>query len=406
MNRDPAIDVDISHVQGDFRLEAAFTAPRGITALFGHSGAGKTTLVDILAGLRRPSRGYVSVGGKRLSDEVAGIFLPPERRRIGYVFQDGRLFPHLNVRGNLRYGYRAEHERSPALEFDAVVGLLELESHLSRRPNSLSGGEKQRVALGRALLSAPRLLLMDEPLSALDRASKDEVLPYIERLRDHAGLPIVYVSHSLDEVVRLADTMVLLSEGRVIAHGELTRIMSRLDLRPYTGRHAGGSVLNAIILRHAHHDQLSALGVGCCRLWVPMLDEPPGTCMKIRIRARDVIIALDAPWGTSAVNVLPATVARIEAGTGPFADVLLDIGEPLIATITRRALNELNLHPGQDVFAVIDPTAIDRRSILASSTGAGMKPSVLDLVAVDDNIEPFPRTPASEPGRGAVINER
>jgi molybdate transport system ATP-binding protein len=210
-----ALEVDVEHRQGDFRLAVAFAAPDGVTALFGPSGSGKTTLVNIIAGLIRPERGRVAVGGTVLVDRGRGVWLPPHRRRIGYVFQDGRLFPHLTVRQNLLYGRLFTPRAERAAGLDAVIELLGIGGLLQRRPASLSGGEKQRVAIGRALLADPRLLLMDEPLAGLDEARREEILPYLERLRDGARLPIVYVSHVAAEVERLASLVVRLEAGRL-----------------------------------------------------------------------------------------------------------------------------------------------------------------------------------------------
>ena len=218
--------VDVEHEQGAFRLEAGFTAPAGVTALFGRSGSGKTTLVRTIAGLVRPRRGRVVLAGETLLDTARGIVLPPHRRRIGYVFQEGRLFPHLTVRQNLLFGRWFAPRREPGTEPGAIVELLGIGHLLRRRPGSLSGGETQRVAIGRALLAKPRLLLMDEPLTSLDDARKAEILPYIARLRDEAGVPIVYVSHSRAEVARLADMVVVLEDGRVTAAGPAAEILS------------------------------------------------------------------------------------------------------------------------------------------------------------------------------------
>src|SRR5260221_556145 len=226
------LDLAITHRLGRFALDVAFQSGSGLTALFGRSGSGKTSVVNIIAGLLRPERGRIVVDDTVLVDTARGVFLAKHKRRIGYVFQDARLFPHLSVRHNLLFGRwfapRAERQETLA----SIVSLLGIGHLLERRPNALSGGEKQRVAIGRALLASPRLLLMDEPLASLDAERKDEILPYLERLRDETRIPIIYVSHSLAEVARLATTMVLMSEGRVDAVGTVADIMSRLDLQP------------------------------------------------------------------------------------------------------------------------------------------------------------------------------
>ncbi|MEK6630713.1 MAG: molybdenum ABC transporter ATP-binding protein, partial [Acidobacteriota bacterium] len=237
------IEVDVRAQLGAFSLDAAFHAPsRGVVALFGRSGAGKTTLINLLAGMLRPASGRISVDGTVFFDTAAKINVPVERRRIGFVFQDSRLFPHLTVESNLRYGLSRAPASDRRIAFQTVVDVLGIAHLLRRRPFSLSGGERQRVALGRALLAQPRLLLMDEPLASLDAPRKAEILPYIERLRDEFALPMVYVSHSLDEVIRLADHLLVISDGRIMASGALTDIVSRLDLQPMLGRFEAGAV--------------------------------------------------------------------------------------------------------------------------------------------------------------------
>ena len=253
------IEIEVEKQQGTFRLGAQLALPEtGISALFGRSGAGKTTLVNMLAGLVRPDRGRIAVAGELLFSSERGIDLPPERRRLGYVFQEGRLFPHYSVRGNLIYGARRGAAR---IDFDAIVALLGLAALLERRPGDLSGGEKQRVAIGRALLAAPRLLLMDEPLASLDAPRKAEILPFIERLRDELHVPVIYVSHAMEEIVRLADTLVLLSDGKVAAVGSVEELTSRLDLRPLTGRYEAGAVIRTTLAGHDVTFGLSELAI-------------------------------------------------------------------------------------------------------------------------------------------------
>lgn len=365
---DNALNVDITFRRGDFNLAAAFSAMAGLTAFFGRSGAGKTTLAHLIAGLARPDQGHISIGGRVLFDSERGVWVAPERRRIGYVFQEGRLFPHLTVRGNLEYAKRFLPPEAEPPGLTAIADLLNLGALMGRRPDGLSGGEKQRVAIGRALLSAPRLLVMDEPLAALDAMHKAEILPYIERLRDDAGIPIVYVSHAMAEVVRLADTMVILDDGKAVASGGVAEIMGRLDLRPLTGRHEAGAVLAVTVRGHDKTFGLTELGFSGGRLWVPGLDAALGSGLRIRIRARDVALSLTAPTDTSFLNVLPASVVEIDAGDGPQAEVLLDIGAPLIARVTRKSLAGLDLHPGKQVFALIKAAAIDRHALGLAGT--------------------------------------
>src|SRR5437870_5220193 len=252
------LSVSLQHRLGDFSLDAAFDSAGGLTALFGRSGAGKTTLINLIAGLLRPDRGHIALDGEVLSDAERGIFVPPSRRRIGYVFQEGRLFPHLSVRQNLLYGSWFGTKFGAGGDLDQVVDLLGIGALLGRQTTNLSGGEKQRVAIGRALLSRPRLLVMDEPLASLDEARKAEILPHIERLRDEFGVPIVYVSHQVAEVARLATTLVVLSEGRVAATGPTAQILGRIDLFPLTGRAEAGAILST---RVAGHDPAFGLTV-------------------------------------------------------------------------------------------------------------------------------------------------
>ena len=361
------IEIDVEKRLGAFLLDARFAAPAtGITALFGRSGAGKTTLVNLLAGLARPDRGRIAVGGEVLFSAEEGIDVPPERRRLGYVFQEGRLFPHYSVHGNLTYG-RRRGTRGGAIGFDAVVALLGLGALLDRRPGDLSGGEKQRVAIGRALLAEPRLLLMDEPLASLDAPRKAEILPFIEKLRDELHLPVIYVSHAMEEIVRLADTLVLMSEGRIAAVGPVEELTSRLDLRPLTGRYEAGAVIRATVAGHDVTYGLSELAFPGGRLRVAHVALPLGTPVRARIRARDVALATTRPIGISFRNIFAARVTEVAPERAPIVDVRLDIGTPaqpvaLWARVTARAAHELGLTPGREVFALVKTVALDRAS--------------------------------------------
>ncbi len=362
------IEIDLEKRLGEFQLAASFTAETsGIIALFGRSGSGKTSLVNALAGLLRPDRGRIAIDGDVLFSSAEGIDRRPERRRLGYVFQEGRLFPHYSVRGNLAYGMPRGQARDPALSFDAVVELLRLDPLLGRRPHDLSGGEKQRVAIGRALLADPLLLLMDEPLASLDFTHRAEILPFIEQLRDRLRIPIVYVSHAMEEIVRLADTLVLMSEGRIAAVGSVEDLTSRLDLRPLTGRYEAGAVIRATVAGADVTYGLSELAFPGGRLRVPHLGLALGTPVRARIRARDVALALAPPQGLSILNVFAGRVLELARDQSPMVDVRLDIGKPerpvvLWARITRRSAHELALVEGKPIYALVKSVALDRMS--------------------------------------------
>jgi len=366
--------IDIRHRLGSFLLDAHFKASSGLIALFGRSGSGKSSIVNVIAGLIRPDEGRVVIDGVPLVDTARGVFVPPHRRRIGYVFQEGRLFPHLTVRQNLLYGHWFTPPAQRSDGFEGVLDLLGIEGLLERRPGRLSGGEKQRVAIGRALLANPRLLLMDEPLAALDEARKAEILPYIERLREQSRVPIVYVSHSMAEVVRLASSIVLLADGKVAAAGAVSEVMHRLDLFPLTGQGEAGAVVEAVVERHDEHFGLTELRSrgGVWRL--PRLNADVGTRLRLRVRARDVMLARSAPADVSALNVLPGIVADMRAGDGPVVDIRLDCnGDALVARLTRYSVERLGLAPGAPVHALVKSVALDRRSMsgpFQNATGA------------------------------------
>jgi molybdate transport system ATP-binding protein len=365
-----SLAVDVRHRLGDFTLEARFESRGQLTALFGRSGSGKTSLVNIIAGLIRPDRGHVVVGGETVVDTARGLFVPKHRRRVGYVFQEGRLFPHLSVRQNLLYGQWFTPKAQRYERLDDVIALLGIAALLDRRPGLLSGGEKQRVAIGRALLASPRLLLMDEPLASLDEARKHEILPYIERLRDETKIPIVYVSHSIPEVTRLATTVVVMSDGRVAAVGETAEVMGRLDLFPLTGRHEVGSVLEMRIAAHDTPYALTTLRAAAGELRVPQLDLPPGTPLRVHIKARDVLVGLKPPEQLSALNSLSGRIVEIGPADGPVVDLRIALdGASLLARVTRLTVDRLGLQPGSAVFAIIKTVALDRRSLGRSRPG-------------------------------------
>lgn len=361
------LQVALRHRFAGFTLDLAFEAPAGITALFGRSGSGKTTVINAVAGLMRPDEGKVRLGEVTLTDTAAGVNLPPHRRRIGYVFQDARLFPHLTVRQNLLYGRwfapGAKEGRAEATSLDRIVDLLGIAPLLARRPGALSGGERQRVAIGRAILSNPRLLLLDEPLAALDEARKAEILPYLERLRDELQLPILYVSHAMAEVARLADTVVLIEDGRLTAAGPTAEILSDPAAAHGLGLREAGALLTARVAAQ-EADGLTRLDSPAGPVWLPRVAAPDGTMLRIRILAQDVMLATTRPENISALNILPATVRDIRQGDGPGALVRLDAGDAVIlARVTRRSALTLGLTPGMPLFAVLKAVSVAQENV-------------------------------------------
>lgn len=354
------ISVTVRHRQGDFSIDAAFSAGGGVTALFGPSGSGKTSLVQMIAGLTRPDDAVIGFDGIVWNDTSARIFVPPHRRRIGYVFQEGRLFPHMTARQNLLYGRFFSPKTERHISEKEVVDLLGIGRLLDQRPATLSGGEKQRVAIGRALLSAPRLILMDEPLSSLDRARRLEILPYIERIRDVVKIPVIYVSHALDEVARLANRVVLLEDGRVTAEGTPAEIfpdapMSE-DLVPQ-------SILEGRMAGHEEYYGLSMAEIGDSVVTLQPVDFPEGTPVRMRIPATDVMLALERPQNISALNSLPATVNSLSR-EGPYMLVGMDCyGQRLVARITLLSSERLGLRPGLAVHALFKAVTVDSGSV-------------------------------------------
>lgn len=358
---------------GNFALDVDFRAPlQGITALFGPSGCGKTTILRCMAGLTRLS-GRLKVGGETWQDESGSVFRKPHHRPIGYVFQEASLFPHMSVRKNLMFG--ASRTTGPSngglLGFDNVVDLLGIDRLLDRDPGGLSGGERQKIAVGRALLSQPRLLLMDEPLSGLDRMAKDDILPSLEALHETLSIPILYVSHDIGEVARLADRMVVIASGKRVADGPMSDMLERLDIGPATGRFEAGVILTARVAAHDTAYQLTQLDHGGQQITIPIAEVGIGEEVRLRIRARDVALTKHMPEGISIRNILSGTIAEIaEEPETAFAETLVDIGGgKLRARITRASLAELGLEPGMPIFALIKSVSFDGRSIGRAQTG-------------------------------------
>ncbi len=354
-----SLRVRLRHAFPSVRMEMAFEVPTpGVTVLFGPSGSGKSTIITVAAGLLRPDEGFVAVDDQVLGDTASGAWLPPERRRVGLVFQDARLFPHMSVATNLRFGLR---RAGPGpIGFEEVVELLGIGALLARRPHTLSGGERQRVAIGRALLAQPRLLLMDEPLASLDAPRKAEIMPYLTRLKTALQLPVLYVTHALDEVAQLADSLVLVDAGRVIGAGPLEEIVSRADL-PLARRDDAAALLSCRVAEHDAGRELTRLEGGGRSLLVPLLDAPLGTRLRVRVPAREVILAGQPPEAISLHNIVSGTVRRI-AGDAARRSVLVEIALPegaLIARVTPDAIARLALGIGRPVLALIKSTSIE-----------------------------------------------
>ncbi|WP_113912990.1 molybdenum ABC transporter ATP-binding protein [Roseovarius dicentrarchi] len=349
------LQIAVKHAFTGFDLDVGIQAPPGVTVLFGPSGSGKTTLINAVAGLLRPDSGRIAADGWVLLDTNARRNLAPHRRRIGYIFQEGRLFPHLTVRQNLLYGRWFAPRDARSERLPRVVEMLGIGQLLERRPGALSGGEKQRVAIGRALLSGPKLILADEPLAALDEARKAEILPYFERLRDEVSVPILYVSHSSSEVARLATTVVALKAGRVVACGPPAKVLGDVAV---VGARGAASVLTARVVAH-HADGLSELATAAGPLWLPRVDEAPGKTIRVRIAAQEVILSRARPEGLSALNILCGRIIDIRLGDGPGALVVLAVGEDrLTARITRRSAEAMGLAAGQTCHAIIKSVAV------------------------------------------------
>ena len=344
----------------EFALDVDLNLPgRGVTALFGHSGSGKTTLLRLIAGLQQVREGALSVNGEIWQDR--DTFVPTHQRPLGYVFQEASLFPHLTARGNLAYGMKRVGNAMDRQALDQAVTLLGIGHLLDRRPHQLSGGERQRVAIARALAVQPRLLLMDEPLAALDLKRKQEILPYLERLHDALDIPVLYVSHSPDEVARLADTVVLMEQGRVLAVGPVADVFSRMDL-PLAQDQDASTIIECTIAGHDDTDALTRVTFAGGRLWLGRLERPVGATARARIHARDVSLALVEPTSSTILNILPARIQELREIEQAQVLVRLAVGDdpatPLLARITRHSCVRLGLQVGQPVFAQVKTVAL------------------------------------------------
>lgn len=354
------LHIDIDGRVGDFTLRARFEAGLGTTALFGASGAGKTTLLRMIAGLERPSRGVIRAGDRVLFDRERGIDIPVHRRGIGYVFQEARLFPHMTVRANLLYA-RAARKGDAQTRLAAIVELMGIGALLERRPAGLSGGERQRVAIGRALLSRPSLLMLDEPLAGVDQARRREIIPYLDRLRAEAGIPLIFVSHELDDVARLADTMVVLRHGEVATHGVAAEIFASADFDALVGSGEAGALLDGTVTHVDEDFGIARINIGGAMIELALPRAKLGDRLTLRVRARDIAIARDPVTGISIRNQISAQVVQADRVDGAHVDVVLQAGtQRLVARITRRSLADLSLQPGDMVYALLKAVAVER----------------------------------------------
>lgn len=393
------IEVALKKRLGPFTLDVAFRAAPGspganpgVIALFGRSGCGKTTTVHLISGLLRPDAGLVQIGDLTLFDSARGIDVPAERRRIGYVFQDARLFPHFDVLRNLRYGAKRAPAEGPEVSFDEMIDLLGLAGLLTRRPRELSGGERQRVALGRALLCRPHLLLLDEPMASLDAARRDELLPYLERLRDRLSIPMVYVSHQFEEVLRLATHVALLQSGRVVAQGSVAAVSLTPELRAIVGSEALGAVVEGDIDAVDAEAGLATLRVGAGRLALQAEGLIRGQQVRVQLLARDLILAIEPPRGLSVRNCLEGSLVSLRPDAGRTYLGEIDVGGPrLICQVTASATAELDLAVGRRVWVLVktvslrghvyraspeahSPAAPSREAGRAAARAAGVQP--------------------------------
>lgn len=342
--------------RGEFTLDAAFNTPmQGITAIFGPSGCGKTTLLRALAGLEQCRDGYITLGKEVWQNKE--VLIPPHRRTLGYVFQEANLFPHLSVRGNLDYGYKRLPESARRLAFDQVIDLLGVETLLERRTAHLSGGERQRVAIARALLTSPSLLLMDEPLSALDVKSKAEIYPFLDRLNQELAIPVLYVSHSPDEVARLADHLVLMESGKVLASGPIAKMLTRMDL-PLAHSAEAESIIEAKVSGHDNNFQLSSLTFAGGQFTVPGTSLNLGKKVRLRILARDVSLTLAHQKDTSILNIFPGVVEEIvEENPSQITVRVSAQGIAILSRITRKSATVLGLEVGKHVYVQVKSVA-------------------------------------------------
>lgn len=351
------LEMNFKQTLGSLCLEVNTQLPtESITAVFGLSGAGKTSLINVIGGLTKPDSGHIVLNNHTLVDIEKKIYMPPEKRKVGYVFQDARLFPHYTVKGNLLYGM------SPTMkvQFDRIIYLLGIEHLLSRFPITLSGGEKQRVAIGRALLTAPDIMLMDEPLASLDLPRKRELLPYLEKLSQDVQIPILYVSHSLDEIIRLADNVIVMDAGKIKAMGKLEDVWASSALRPWLQKETLSSVANVMVVEHHSHYAMTATAFGNQVLWLPQIEAKIGRDVRVRIDASDVSLTTTRPSNSSIRNILHMKVVEMIKHDDQVDVKLVNDGNYLWARITPWARDELNIQEGQWLYAQIKSISLSR----------------------------------------------
>ena len=353
----PFLTLSLSKTYGEFRLGLDLELSPGITALYGPNGSGKSTTLDCIAGLVAPDGGEVRLDGRVLFSSQERVNLPPERRRIGYVFQDSLLFPHLTVLENIRYGYRRTPDAQRRVEVESLVDLLDLQPLLGRKPAGLSGGEARRVALARALATSPDLLLLDEPLASLDVAYRGLALRSLKALRHRMGLSMLYVSHSISEVLALADHVIALKEGGVVASGTPHRVLREPAVRRLVAEEALENLLEVELVEHRAASGLTLARLGRHDLWLPQVEGQASGMVSVSIRAADILLASEAPRGLSARNVLRGAVTEV-GDLGPAVLVTADIGVPLLVEVSPEARESLALEPGREVFLIIKANSI------------------------------------------------
>ena len=351
------VKLDIQLKRGGFHLDAQLSAPAGVTVIFGPSGSGKTTLLRAFAGLEPIDQGHVSIEGA----DMSGV--PPHHRAVGYVFQEPRLLPHLTVMANLKFAQKMGRVGA-GQSFNEVTDLLALRPLLDRYPAALSGGEAQRVALGRALLSAPKCLCLDEPLSALDHGLKQRIFPYLERLRDQTKIPILYVTHDAAEMARLADHIVLMHTGRSVLSGPATEVLADPAAVPFLGVRAAGTVVAGQVMSPDPVTGLAVMGFDGGQFILPELAQPEGRKIRIRIAAQDIVLASEMPKGLSALNILEGVISDLHQGQGPGVMVQFKVGRTLfLARVTQYSATQMGLVVGQRVFAILKASAFDPAGI-------------------------------------------